>query len=102
MQDKLLNIIDIDWLLYAIAPYIKSYRAQSMPQHFLLSIQARSLSIRQVFGMTDDQAFDLFKELRWEACEETPMLVGVYNPAPNVWNLPLFKKFALRIYSRLV
>ena len=42
-----------------------------MSQHFLLTSQARSLSIRQIFGMTDVQAFDLFKELRWGAGEET-------------------------------
>ena len=40
-------------------------------QHFLLSAQARTLSVRQVFAMSDEQAFDLFRELRWGKCEET-------------------------------
>lgn len=36
-----------------------------MAQHFLLSAKARSLSLMQIFTMTDDEAFDLFKESRW-------------------------------------
>ena len=36
-----------------------------MPQHFLLSAEARSLSVREIFTLSDDQAFDLFRELRW-------------------------------------
>ncbi|MDD5053742.1 MAG: IS1595 family transposase [Sulfuricurvum sp.] len=36
-----------------------------MAQHFLLSAQARSLSLMQIFTMTDEAAFDLFKESRW-------------------------------------
>jgi transposase-like protein len=42
-----------------------------MSQHFLLTAKARSLSIRQIFSMTDSQAFELFKELRWGSGEET-------------------------------
>jgi hypothetical protein len=36
-----------------------------MPQHFLLTAEARSLSVREVFALSDEQAFDLFRELRW-------------------------------------
>jgi len=36
-----------------------------MAQHFLLSAKARSLSLVQIFTMTDVAAFDLFKESRW-------------------------------------
>ena len=36
-----------------------------MAQHFLLSAKARSLSLVQIFTMTDEAAFDLFKESRW-------------------------------------
>ena len=36
-----------------------------MPQHFLLSAAARTLSLRDVFTMTDAQAFSLFREVRW-------------------------------------
>jgi transposase-like protein len=41
-----------------------------MPQHFLLSAKARTLSVRKVLDMSDDQAFALFKELRWGKREE--------------------------------
>ena len=40
-------------------------------QHFLLSAQARTLSVRQVFAMSDEHAFDLFRELRWGKGEDT-------------------------------
>jgi transposase-like protein len=36
-----------------------------MTQHFLLSAKARTLSVRKVMEMTDDQAFQLFKDVRW-------------------------------------
>lgn len=50
-----------------------------MSQHFLLSAKARTLSVRKVFSMTDDQAFTLFRELRWGTGEETgcPMCASV-------------------------
>ncbi len=41
-----------------------------MPQHFLLSAEARSLSVREIFTLSDGQAFDLFRELRWGKGEE--------------------------------
>jgi transposase-like protein len=34
-------------------------------QHFLLSAKARTLSLRQVFRMSDDEAYDTFCQLRW-------------------------------------
>lgn len=36
-----------------------------MAQHFLLSSQARSLSLVDVMKLSDDQAHELFKTLRW-------------------------------------
>lgn len=36
-----------------------------MSQHFLLSAKARTLSVRKVMELTDDQAFQLFKDVRW-------------------------------------
>ncbi|MFZ6800381.1 IS1595 family transposase [Undibacterium sp. Di24W] len=36
-----------------------------MTQHFLLSAKARTLSLRRVFEMNDEQAFKLFKKVRW-------------------------------------
>ena len=41
-----------------------------MTQHFLLSAKARTLSVRKVMELTNDQAFQLFKEVRWGAGEE--------------------------------
>ena len=34
-------------------------------QHFLLSAAARTLSLAKVMRMTDDQAFDAFRSIRW-------------------------------------
>jgi hypothetical protein len=36
----------------------------SKKQHFLLSAKARTLSVRQVFELTEQQAFETFKEVR--------------------------------------
>lgn len=36
-----------------------------MAQHFLLSAKARSMSLVQIFTMTDEAAYELFKESRW-------------------------------------
>lgn len=41
-----------------------------MSQHFLLSAKARTLSVRKVMELNDDQAFHIFKEVRWGSCEE--------------------------------
>lgn len=41
-----------------------------MSQHFLLSAKARTLSLKRLFDMSDAEAFDLFKELRWGEGEE--------------------------------
>jgi len=36
-----------------------------MHQHFLLSAKAHTLSVREVFELSDEAAFDLFRKLRW-------------------------------------
>jgi len=36
-----------------------------MAQHFLLSAKARTLSLKQVFRMGEDEAYGLFCEMRW-------------------------------------
>ncbi|MEQ9489696.1 MAG: IS1595 family transposase [Alphaproteobacteria bacterium] len=36
-----------------------------MSQHFLLSANARTLSLVKVMRLTDDEAFDTFKKIRW-------------------------------------
>lgn len=41
-----------------------------MSQHFLLSAQARTLSLRQIFGLSDEAAFELFRSSRWGNGEE--------------------------------
>lgn len=38
-------------------------------QHFLLSAQARTLSLKAVFRMSDDDAYRLFCEMRWPETE---------------------------------
>jgi len=40
-----------------------------MAQHFLLSAAARSLSLAKVMRMTEDQAFDAFRSIRWASTE---------------------------------
>lgn len=42
-----------------------------MSQHFLLSAKAHILAVRKVMEMTHDQAFQVSRELRWGAGEET-------------------------------
>lgn len=39
-------------------------------QHFLLSAEARSLSIKRLHRMSDEEAFALFRELRWGKGDE--------------------------------
>ena len=43
-----------------------------MPQHFLLSSKARTLSLAKVLRLSDDEAFDAFKALRWADTEGRP------------------------------
>ena len=57
-----------------------------MPQHFLLSAEARSLSVREVFALSDEGAFDLFRELRWGKGEE--VVCPECGVAARHWFLP--------------
>src|SRR5438477_6991671 len=43
-----------------------------MSQHFLLSPQARNLSLSSIFRMTDDEARDTFKRIRWSENNAEP------------------------------
>jgi transposase-like protein len=43
-----------------------------MSQHFLLSAAARSLSLAKVLRMTEDQAWDAFKAIRWADTDGEP------------------------------
>ncbi len=54
-----------------------------MAQHFLLSAAARSLSLAKVARMSDDEARDAFRQIRWSATEGQPVCprcgcLGVY------------------------
>ena len=43
-----------------------------MAQHFLLSAKARTLSLKKVLRLSDDEAFDIFKKLRWADTDGEP------------------------------
>ncbi|MEP2735591.1 MAG: IS1595 family transposase [Erythrobacter sp.] len=44
-----------------------------MAQHFLLSSKARSLSLKQVFRMGEDEAYGLFCDMRWHENDGEPI-----------------------------
>lgn len=44
-----------------------------MAQHFLLSAQARTLSLAKVLRLTDEEAYDAFKEIRWSETDGEPV-----------------------------
>ena len=44
-----------------------------MAQHFLLSAKARTLSLKQVFRMGEDEAYGLFCEMRWPETDGEPI-----------------------------
>lgn len=37
-----------------------------MSSHFLLKSEARTLSLKEIFKLTDDEAFEMFKNMRWK------------------------------------
>ena len=39
----------------------------AMKQHFLLSAKARTLSLAKVMRLSDEEAYDTFKQVRWAA-----------------------------------
>ena len=61
-------------------------------QHFLLSAKSRTLSLAKVMRMSDDEAFDTFKAIRWASTEGEPVCpdcgcLGCYEYASR----PIFK-----------
>ena len=55
-----------------------------MAQHFVLSSAARSLSLAKVASMSDDEARDAFRQIRWASTEGAPVCpscgcLGVYS-----------------------
>jgi transposase-like protein len=57
-------------------------------QHFLLSTAARTLSLAKVMRMSDDEAFQTFKAIRWAATDGDPFCprcgcVSIYELSDN-------------------
>ena len=44
-----------------------------MAQHFLLSIAARTLSLSKVMRLSNDQALETFRSIRWASTEGQPV-----------------------------
>jgi transposase-like protein len=65
---------------------ITTHTETAMPQHFLLTAEARSLSVREVFALSDEAAFELFRELRWGKGEE--VVCPECGVADRHWFLP--------------
>ena len=57
-------------------------------QHFLLSAKARTLSLAKVMRLSDVEAFDAFKSIRWDSTAGAPVCprcgcVTIYNLSDN-------------------
>jgi transposase-like protein len=50
-----------------------------MAQHFLLTAKARTLSLAAVLRLSDDEAFETFKQCRWEAGEPICAKCGSFD-----------------------
>lgn len=50
-----------------------------MAQHFLLSAQARDLSLMKLFNMDEDEAFENFKTVRWSDTHGEPVCPACGN-----------------------
>jgi transposase-like protein len=60
----------------------------SLSQHFLLSAQARTLSLAKVLRQSDEEAFATFKAIRWAETDGEPVCprcgcVSIYNLSDN-------------------
>ncbi len=44
-----------------------------MAQHFLLSAQARTLSLKAIYQAGDDEAYETFCKLRWPETNGSPV-----------------------------
>ena len=53
-------------------------------QHFLLSAKARTLSLKTVFTMGEDKAYDLFCQMRWPETGEIPVNSGDRRNNPQI------------------
>ena len=63
-----------------------------MAQHFLLSPAARTLSLAKVARMSDDEARDAFRQIRWASTEGAPVCPSCGCLAINSYKCrPIFK-----------
>jgi transposase-like protein len=63
-----------------------------MAQHFLLSTNARSLSLARVARMSDEEARDAFRQIRWASTEGAPVCPSCGCLAINSYKCrPIFK-----------
>lgn len=46
-------------------------------QHFLLSTQARTLSLAKVMRVSDEDAWKTFKDIRWASTQGDPAFAGM-------------------------
>lgn len=66
-----------------------------MSQHFLLSAAARRLSVREVFAMSDAQAFERFRAMRWGP--EGEAVCPACGVAEQPWFLPSRRQWRGRV-----
>lgn len=63
-----------------------------MKQHFLLSAKARTLSLAKVFRMSDDEAYEMFKTIRWADNDGEPI-------CPRCGCIAVYKYEARKIFK---
>ena len=51
-----------------------------MSQHFLLSTRARTLSLAKVMRLTDGEAYEAFKSIRWADTDGEPVCPALRLP----------------------
>ena len=63
-----------------------------MAQHFLLSKKARTLSLARVMRYTDDEAYEVFKKVRWAENDGEPF-------CPRCGCIAVYEYKARKIYK---
>lgn len=71
--------------------YIKNQKGQNMAIHFLLSSKAKDLSIIEVARMSEDEAIEVFKSLRWSDTNGEPVCPKC--GCTEHWYLPSTKRY---------
>ena len=62
-----------------------------MAQHFLLSSKARTISLKSVYQMGEDNAYRMFRELRWPETEGEAVCPKC--ECPDTYDIPTRRKF---------